>query len=154
MASDLTQLVADNYPQIATDLLTPLLKLMQLSRDHCGGDVDKFLVLLVVALRTTRHREFAGYTPEQLASGEVKVLPGLGTNGRSIAASLGMPKETVRRRVCELVDAGWLARHNARLYFTAKGHQELAPVREQIERLAANNYDVVARLVADAGRRR
>lgn len=149
MATDLNQLVADNYPRIATDLLTPLLKLMQLSREHCGGDADKFLVMLVVALRTTRHHEFAAYTPKQLASGEASVLPGLGTNGRSIAASLGIPKETVRRRVCELVDADWLARRNSRLYLTAKGYQALAPVREQIERLAACNYDVVARLVAE-----
>ena len=152
MASDLNQLVADNYPRIASDLLTPLLKLMQLSREQCGGDADKFLVVLVVALRTTRHEDFAACTPEQLADAEASVLPGLGTNGRSIAASLGMPKETVRRRVIELVDSGWLARRDSRLYLTAKGYQELAPVREQIERLAANNYDVVARLVADARR--
>jgi DNA-binding IclR family transcriptional regulator len=102
----------------------------------------------VVALRTTAHREFARRTPEQLISGELQVFPGLGTNGRSIAASLGVPKETVRRKVCELIEAGWLARQGSRLYFTAKAYQELTPVREAMERLAVTNHKVVSNLEA------
>jgi hypothetical protein len=145
---DLTDLVAENYPRIATDLLAPLLELLRLSREFCGGDLDKFLVIMVVALRTTAHREFARFSSEQLLSGEVPVFPGLGTNARSIASSLGLPKETVRRKVCELISAGWLVRRSSRLYFTARAYQQLAPVREQIERLAVANHRVIAGLCA------
>jgi hypothetical protein len=150
MVRDLDELVASNYPRIATDLLSPLLELLRLAREHCGGDVDKFLVILVVVLRTTVHREFSRRTPEQLSSGELPVFPGLGTNGRSIAASLGVPKETVRRKVTDLVQAGWLARERSRLYFTAKAYQELAPVREALEKLAVANHKVVADLAKAA----
>jgi hypothetical protein len=120
-----------------------------LSREHCGGDIDKFLVILVVALRTTKHREFAAHTSEELLSGEIPIFPGLGTNARSIATSLNIPKETVRRKVSELIEAGWFARVGTRLYFTAKAYQQLAPVREQIERLALLNYQAVAALLRD-----
>jgi hypothetical protein len=137
--------VAYRYPAIATDLLSPLLKLLSVSRQYCG-DVDTFLVILVVAIQTTRHRDFAASTPEQLMSGEARVFPGLGTNGRSIAESLGIPKETVRRKVAELVEAGWFARKDGKLYFTAEAYKQLAPVRDQIENLAVAYYQTVAAL--------
>lgn len=140
-------LVADNYPRLATDLLAPILDLLRLSREHCGGDVDKFLVMLEVALRTSPHPDFAACTPDQLISGDIPIFPGLGSNARSIADSLGMPRETVRRKVGELIASGWLVRRRARLYFTAAAYQALAPVRVQIERLAIQHYDVVAALV-------
>lgn len=139
--------MARNYPRIATSLLSPLLQLLSLSREHCGGDIDKFLVILVVAIRTTKHRDFAACTSEELLSGEIPIFPGLGTNARSIAASLHIPKETVRRKVSELIEAGWFVREGARLYFTSKAYQQLAPVREQIERLAISNYQAVSALL-------
>lgn len=151
MTDDLTNLVSENYPRIATDLLTPILELLRLAREHCGGDVDKFLLILVVAIRTTRHPEFWSYTPQELISGEVPVFPGYGTNSRSMAESLNIPKETVRRKVSELVEEGWLVRNGPRLFFAAKAYQELAPVREQIERLAVLNYLAVGRLLRQAG---
>jgi hypothetical protein len=95
----------------------------------------------VVAVRT-RSRSERSDAPFR---GDAPLLPG-GTNGRSIAASLEIPNETVRRKVCELIEAGWLVRYGSRLFYTAKAHQELAPVREQIERLAVDCYRVVAGL--------
>lgn len=147
MRQEITRLVADSYPRIATDLLTPLLDLFRLAREYCGGDVDKFMVIMVVAIRTTRHPDFAKHSPQQLISGDIPIFPGLGTNARSIAESLGMPKETIRRKVAELIDADWLVRDRSRLYFTTHAYKKLAPVREQIERLAALNYEAVSKLL-------
>lgn len=148
MKDKLLQVVAENYPRIASDLLTPMLELLRLAREHCGGDVDKFLLILLVAIRTTRHPDFAAHTPQQLISGEVPVFPGFGTNARSMAESLNIPKETVRRKVSELIEEGWLVRQGTRLYFAAKAYQELAPVREQIERLAVLNFLAVSSLIS------
>jgi DNA-binding GntR family transcriptional regulator len=111
--------------------------------------MTKFMIMLVVALRTTMHRDFASRTQAELISGEIPVFPSLPINVRSIAEILGLPKETVRRKVTELADSGWLAREHGRLYFTAAAYQQLAPVREQIEDLAARYYEVVAALKAD-----
>jgi hypothetical protein len=142
----LRRLVADNYPAISRNLLRPLLNLFSLSREACSGDIDKFLIMLVVAIRTTEHGGFAAYTPAQLISGELPVFPTLGTNVRSVAESTGAPKETVRRKVQELVAAGWISRQGNELRFTARAYQDLAQVRIAIEELAVSNFEVVSDL--------
>ncbi|MDP3491678.1 MAG: hypothetical protein Q8R82_01080 [Hyphomonadaceae bacterium] len=143
---ELLHLVADNYPVIARSLLRPLLHLLSISREACGGDVDKFLIMLVIAIRTTEHERFATYSQAQLLSGEIPVFPTLGTNVRSVAESTGTPKETVRRKVGELIEAGWISRQGNELRFTAVAYQELAGVRVAIENLAVSNFQVVAHL--------
>ena len=143
--------VAENYPVIAHDLLRPLLDLFSTARMLCGGDVDKFLIMLVVANRTTEHKLFASYSQQQLLSGEVPIFPGLGTNIRSIADSIGAPRETVRRKVGELIETGWIVRQGTDLYFTAIAYQQLANARVAIEHLAVRNFEVVAALLQDDG---
>ena len=143
----LLRLVAGNYPVIAHSLLRPLLDLFSVSRQACGGDMDKFLIMLVVAIRTTEHKLFATYSQAQLLSGEIPVFPSLGTNVRSVADSIRAPKETIRRKVGELVEAGWIARQTNELRFTTLAYQQLAGVRVAIEHLAVRNFDVVADLI-------
>jgi hypothetical protein len=147
----LLRLVAGNYPVIAHSLLRPLLDLFSVSRQACGGDMDKFLIMLVVAIRTTEHKLFATYSHAQLLSGEIPVLPSLGTNVRSVADSVGAPKETVRRKVGELVEAGWIARKDNELYFTALAYRQLGGARVAIEHLAVRNFETVADLVRQQG---
>jgi DNA-binding MarR family transcriptional regulator len=143
----LLALVAEHHPKIAPGLLAPLLDLLSVSRAACGGDVDKFLILLVVGVRTAEHAEFATYTEARLMSGEIPVLPSLGINVASVAESLGVPKETVRRKVGELVDAGWIARRGHELHITGQVFTQLAHVRAAIEQLAVRNYEVVSDLL-------
>lgn len=147
MRQSLLRLLADNYPAVADDLLKPLLELCSCSRAACGGDIDKFVILLAVAMRTTSHPDFVRRSQEELLSGEIPVFPGLGTNVRSVADSLGMPKETVRRKVAELVETGWLAREGNDLFFTAQAYADLVPVREAIEFQAVRNYETVQGLL-------
>jgi hypothetical protein len=141
------RLVAENYPAIALGLLGPLLDLLSSSREACGGDIDKFLIMLVVAVRTTAHKDFAGYSQAQLLSGEVPVFPSLGVNIQSIADSVRAPKETVRRKVSELVEAGWIERRGHELYFTARAYRDLAAVRERLEIMAVRHAEIVEGLV-------
>lgn len=142
----LLSLVADNYVAIAPDLIGPLLNLLSLSREACGGDMDKFLIMVVVAIRTTAHKDFANYTQEQLHSGEMPVFPSLGINIQSIADSVGAPKETVRRKVVELVEAGWIERRGKDLFYTARAWQGLSAVGKQLEVTAVSYYETVAAL--------
>ena len=153
MDHSLIRLVAENYPRVASDLLEPMLAILQLARKYFGGDLDSFLMLLVIAIRTTDHQAFASESPERLISGEIPVFPGLGTNIRSVADSLGIPKETARRKIQDLLDTGWVARQDGQLFFTARAHQDLAPLREEIEKLAVHYFEIVASLnAANAGR--
>ncbi|HEX4198855.1 MAG TPA: hypothetical protein VHZ26_15570 [Caulobacteraceae bacterium] len=143
----LLDLVAGTYPQIARVLLKPLLDLLSVSREACGGDADKFLIMLVIAIRTTEHALFATFSQAELLSGEVPVFPSLGTNVRSVADSIRAPRETVRRKVAELTEAGWIARQGNELRFTAVAYQQLAGARVAIEQLAVRNFETVAELV-------
>jgi hypothetical protein len=143
---NLKALVAENYPEVAAELVEPLLRLLHVARIYCGGDMDKFLVMTVVGLRTIQHPDYRERTPQQLAGAGAGILPSLGVNGQSVADSLGIPKETVRRKIHELIDQGWIARRDGQLYFTTQAYRDLAPVREEMAALAACYYDVVGGL--------
>lgn len=149
MESRLTRLVAENYPRIATDLLNPMVATLQLARDYFGGDLDTYLMLLVIAIRTANPRDLPSEAAERLNSGEIPTFPGLGTNVRSVADSLGIPKETARRKIQDLLDTGWVARQDSQLYFTARAHEDLAPLQRALEALAVHYFQVVSRLDAE-----
>lgn len=146
----LQDLIDARYPAIASRLLRPLLDLTCLARETCAGDADKYLIILVVGIRTAEHARYRSFTPEQLESGEIPVLPTLGTNVRSIAESTQMPKESVRRKVAELVEAGWIARHGNELHMTGAAYQQLDRVRAAVRRLAVENFATVASLIRES----
>lgn len=134
----------DNYPKIASELLRPLLNVFTAARDVCDGDADKYLILLVLGMRMAEHPEFKRMNPAQILAGDPQVLPSLGTNTRSIAASIGIPKETARRKLAELVEAGWLVRQHWDFRLTAKGYAALEPVRARIQAMALSHCDLMA----------
>lgn len=143
----LLRLIAAEYPKAALRLLRPLADLLCVARDACGGDLDKFLIMLALAIRTTEHPLFATYAQKDLLDGTIPVFPSLGINVRSIADSLGLPKETVRRKVGELIGAGWIVRRGNELRFTDRAYRELAGARVGIERLAVRNFEAVTDLI-------
>jgi hypothetical protein len=140
--------LAEHEADTTQRLLRPFVRLISISREACGGDADKFMILLTVAIRTAEHPDFASLTPEMLASGAAPRLPTLGLNMRSIAESMAMPRETTRRKVMELVRDGWLARDGASVQLTAKGYEELAPVRRGLRVLAGSYWEVVSDLLS------
>ncbi|MCR5877814.1 hypothetical protein [Phenylobacterium sp. J367] len=142
--------VHESYPAIAPDLLEPILRFMTVGRSITGGDTDKITILLVVAVRSTQHPDFATFTTEELKAGRVPVLPSLGINIRSIADSTGMPRESVRRKVSELVEAGWLVKHGNQIHYTATAYMQVEPARSALEDMAVRFHEVVRKL-ADKG---
>jgi len=151
-APALRALLDREFNAIATDILAPLIDLLIVSRRYFGGDVDKFLLMLVVGVRTSADPRFLCLSEAERSKGD-SALPGLGTNVRSMAASLDMPRVSVRRKVVEMIDAGWLAWEDRKLHLTARAYRELAPVREALERLALTNYEALSALVEAAQER-
>jgi hypothetical protein len=96
------------WPVIAKDVLGSTLECLSAARSEGGGDVDLYLIMLAVALRTVEHQDFQSLSYEDLAAGLGAELPSLTTNVRSIADSLGMPRETARRKVATLIEMGWI----------------------------------------------
>jgi len=67
-----------------------------------------------------------------------------------MAASLGMPRESVRPKVLGLIEAGWLVWQDRKLFLTARAYRELAPVGEALQRLAVANFETLSALAATA----
>ncbi|RAK52930.1 hypothetical protein [Phenylobacterium deserti] len=143
MAQPIVPLLRENYASIAKDLLTPLVDVLNVGRDRTGGDLDSLLIILVVALRTAEDRRIAGMTLEQVLNGEVQSYPSLTTNVRSIADSTSIPKETVRRKVGALIEAGWIAREDHSLALTPLASRMLTDVRESLFLMAVRNHQTV-----------
>jgi hypothetical protein len=134
------------YPQVARELLSPLLEFIDEAERAFGGDLEKFHILLAVALRSAEHPQIA-YAAEQVQAGEIEELPSLWTNVHSISLSIGVPEETVRRKVAALVRQGWLERCDHSVRYTVKASRELVGLRELLLRLAVANHRTLERLL-------
>jgi hypothetical protein len=148
----LLRLLNENSPRQTEPLLAPLLELLGRARGAFGGDLDKFLIMLVVGLRAAGHEDFAPALLRYQATGETPVFPSLGLNIQSIADSIGAPKETIRRKVTELVNAGWIERRGNELFLTPAAYEAHTPVREAIYMLAVRYYELVSATVEAAGK--
>lgn len=146
MASPITPLLRQHYPYLAKDLLAPMLEALNIGRATCGGDLDKLLIILVVALRTAEDKRVLDINPDDVLSGVVDVYPSLSTNVRSIADSTGIPKESVRRKVGSLVDAGWIRRDDNNLSLAPYASRMLTDFREQLFQLALRYHQTLAAL--------
>ncbi|MDB5446110.1 MAG: hypothetical protein JWQ97_1427 [Phenylobacterium sp.] len=142
----LLPLLRRRYPQIAKDLLAPLLDVLSIGRATCDGDLDKLLIVLVVGMRTVEHKDVETMDLEDVLSGAVETMPSLSTNVRSIADSTGIPKESVRRKVAALVAEGWIRRDANSLSLAPHAARMLTGLREQTLLLALRNHQVILSL--------
>jgi hypothetical protein len=148
MDKPVSDLMFDQYAVLAKDLIGPLLDLMVAVRTHFGGDLDRFIIFLLIALRTAEHPKAAAIDPHAVRRGEVESYPSLFTNVRSISASTQIPYETVRRKVAKLIDAGVVERRDEYLTITVGASFAFRGVRETLFAMVENNHDVVAALLA------
>ena len=78
-----------------------------------GGDVERYVIYLAVASASTR-RIFRDPKLRALYGDAVPAPPEerSAVSRRAIAKSVGLPRETVRRKLQELIDAGILAENS------------------------------------------
>jgi hypothetical protein len=140
---ELLSLLHSRYPELAKDLLGPVLELLDVGRATCDGDLDKLLIVLVVGMRTAEDKRVVELNLEDVLSGAVETFPSLQTNVRSIADSTGIPKETVRRKVQALIDDGWIHRQDGALSMAPAAARRLTDLREQIFRTVIVYHQLV-----------
>ena len=145
--SEIVELLAERPSAVAYDISQPLANFLREARDLADGDLDKAFVMVVIISRANQHPEFKKLSPERLRPDSDLILPTLGTNVRSLAESTGIPKETVRRKVLELIDAGWVTRDGRTLRYTLEGFHAVAPAREALYRMYAQAFQVVGALL-------
>lgn len=135
----------ENYSRVAPALLSALTDYLIVSRRQ-SDDLDRQLVLLVIMLRSAMARGFADIPSDRVLSGDLDVLPTLWTNIRSIADSTGIPRETVRRKVNDLIQAGLVRRSGQLLTITPRAFPDNRFVVEKFIRLAAVSHATVEKL--------
>jgi hypothetical protein len=134
---------------IAADLMEPLAHFLHVARELVQQDADKVLLMMIIIVRSNLHPDFRKLDPADIRAGRVRRLPSLGINLRSLAESTGIPRETVRRKVQDLIEAGWVERQGSHLAYTLKAYEAAGPARQALLRLAARTYEVVAQVIEE-----
>jgi DNA-binding MarR family transcriptional regulator len=100
-------------------------------RRFFDGDLDLFLVLMIIGERTFSRRNAPDLSFEQWQTASVRSVKQEAINLQSIADYSGIPRETVRRKVEILVQRGWVVR-DGRKYISAtdKARDELMALTE------------------------
>lgn len=142
--AELVELVSANSRAVAYDLVEPISRFLMVARERFDGDLDKALIMLIVTLRSSGHPEFRKGAVARLAGRNV--LPGFGSNMRSIADSTGVAKETVRRKVQQLIDVGWVVKQGRNLCYSVKGYEAVSEVRDSIIQMYARGFQVLSAL--------
>lgn len=99
-------------------------------RKSFDGDIDLFVVLTVIGDRTfsQRHAD-PSLDYDAFKSGRAHSTESLDINLRSISDFSGIPRETVRCKVNELVKRGWVMKQaDGSLLATAKARDDLEPL--------------------------
>jgi hypothetical protein len=86
------------------------LRLMTALRQFVGNDMDKIMIMAAIGQQQLRTPALQArpYAPD--AGGALAGDPARYTNVEGLAAATGIPRESVRRKVGELIAAGWVER--------------------------------------------
>ncbi|MBK1706466.1 hypothetical protein [Halochromatium glycolicum] len=99
-------------------------------RRHFDGDLDRMLVLAIIGSRTLKDDSIEGLCYEHFMRLERRGEPAP-INVQSIADHSGIPRETVRRKVKELLHTGWIIRRDKGFLIASnKAAADLAPATE------------------------
>jgi hypothetical protein len=100
-------------------------------RRQFGGDLDRMLVLAIIGSRTLARGRIDGMSYDDFMALDRPDDEPAPINLQSIADYSGIPRETVRRKLRDLEELGWIIRrNNGFLIASSKATQELAPATE------------------------
>lgn len=144
------KVMQDHFSTLQPVWVEQHLKLLCALRQVFGSDLDKPIILGVIG-----QRHFATVVEpyshaEALQHGPPADMSRL-TNVESIANATGIPRETVRRKVVEMVEAGWVVKGlHGRLSVTADATAALAGATDTANSMLDVTFEVLAgALVAD-----
>ena len=95
-----------------------------------NDDLELFLVLAVIGERTySQQHADPSLDYQAFVSGKASNTPVRDINLRSIAEFSGIPRETVRRKIVELTENGWVTRNaSGSIVATRKASSDLKPL--------------------------
>ncbi|HYF21788.1 MAG TPA: hypothetical protein VD929_00175 [Caulobacteraceae bacterium] len=138
-----------HYSTAIQPLVSDMVEFLSMARADLGGDLDRLLVLLVIALQTASSPEFRSLPAEVARTGDdLDVFEGRPTNISSVADFTGIPRETVRRKVTELLEAGFIHRTGNDLKMSPEAPRRLLRLVDKVIADAAHAHALVDELGA------
>jgi hypothetical protein len=137
------RLFRSDFPRFQGLWVEQHLRLMLALRRHVGNDLDKIIILSAIGQQQLGDpgRQQRAYAPS--AQGEPPDHSGRFTNIDRIAAATGIPRESVRRKVNELIKVGWVVRTGSRaLAVHPRAAVDMQPATETV-------FDMLDRLFAE-----
>ena len=118
-----------NFGQIWPVHVEHFTELLIALRQQFGGDLDRMLVLAIIGTRTLPHRRVHDLSYAEFMDGGVVDPHPNPINVQSISDYSGIPRETVRRKVLELEQLGWVEKHESGyLVVSKRAAGDLSPV--------------------------
>jgi hypothetical protein len=106
-------------------------ELLILCRRAFDGDLDKMIILSIIGERTLTVERAAGISYERFLEGLRGPASSKPINVQSISECTGIPRETVRRKIGQLIERGWVQRDESGLLFVLpQASRDLRPITE------------------------
>jgi hypothetical protein len=137
------RLFRSDFPRYQTIWVEEHLRLMLALRRFVANDLDKIIILAVIGQQQLSDptRPPAAYAPSDEAP--PPVYSARFTNVDRISAATGIPRESVRRKVNELIEAGWVVRIGSRALAVLPGAAvDMQPATEIV-------FDMLDRIFAE-----
>lgn len=115
------------------------------------GDLDRMVILSIIGERTLTTERAAGISYDRFLDGRRGSPCPRPINIQSISECTGIPRETVRRKVAQLIGKGWVERDDDGLLFVLpKASQDLQPITEATLEYLTRVANVIARVAVQA----
>ena len=146
------QLLRDEFTTFHPLWVERQLAILTSLRRAFGNDLDKPIILGAIGQFMFQNMPDASHRYEDHLSGNQPVLPTRLTNVESIANSTGIPRESVRRKIGELMDIGWITRDpKGGLFVTATAANELDKTTQVVFRLFEDLFELMTASLAASG---
>lgn len=144
---DASALIRERYVEIWPKILEPWTQYLIAARSAFDGDMDKMVILAVIGLMSLQDaglllRDPPSKSYDDLAQRDTRPANARPINIESIALYTGIPRESVRRKVHELVTRKWIARDS-------RGYLVVLPAASiDLEPLSAHLFRLIGQISA------
>ena len=152
LAKDASALIRERYVEVWPKILDPWTQYLIAARSAFDGDMDKMIVLAVIGLMSLQDHGLLARDPrslsyDDLTAPEARPADARPINIESISLYTGIPRESVRRKVRELIARKWVARDT-------RGYLVVLPAAAiELEALSTLLFQLIGRIASAIGPR-
>lgn len=151
----MTQLLHEEFLSLHPLWVERQLALLTNLRQMFGNDLDKPIILAVIGQFMFENAVGASKHYEEHRDLGGQLNPTRLTNVESVATSAGLPRESVRRKVGELIDIGWMVRDaKGGLVVTKKATEALDGTTQEAFRLLTDMFLAMMSALEERGEAR